>query len=189
VSALSTWLRAHPGPRTLLLVLALTGTVALGLRLLMPSPASSPAARTGGLAASPTPPPGAVSAARLTTPATLEAASLVQAEGVAEAFLETYGALGPRDNPAELRARLRPYDTDRLDASLGQGGAAGASATQATGFRVQHLSSVGLAPEGRLVMVALVAQIAPSGQGGGTRYVELLLALEAGGWRVDEVSP
>jgi hypothetical protein len=39
-------------------------------------------------------------------------------------------------------------------------------------------------------MVALVTQTAPAGQGGGTRYVELFLALEeAEGWRVDEVSP
>jgi hypothetical protein len=187
VSALRTWLRAHPRPRALAVVVALTGALALVLWLLVPSPASSPAARERASTASQRPP--AASAARLAAPAALDAASLTQAEQVAEAFLVAYAGSGTGDSPAALRSRLRPYDTDRLDATLGQGGGAGAAAAQgATGLRVQRLSSLGLGPDGRLVMVALVAQTAQSGQGGGARYVELFLARGSADWRVDEVS-
>jgi hypothetical protein len=186
VSRARSWLRAHPGLRPLALVVVITAAVALGLRLLMPGTASRPAGNERGLTVSQAP-SGSASAARLETP-TPDAASLAQAEAVARAFLIAYAGPGQGDSPAALRARLRPYDTDRLDASLGQGGGAGAAATQGPiGLRVERLTSVGLAPDGRPVMVALVSSDA-SGQGISNRYVELFLARQANGWRVDEVS-
>ena len=118
------------------------------------------------------------------------------AESVARAFLVAYASYRYDDEPAALRARLRPYDTDAFDVALGSGGGAG---TQDQLRSVRHevavasvlqLSTTGLAPDGRLILVAQVSQQVKSDRGssGSTRYAELYLARTGAGWRVDEVA-
>ncbi|HSR22058.1 MAG TPA: hypothetical protein VLW53_00795 [Candidatus Eisenbacteria bacterium] len=140
--------------------------VLLGVRGHSGSPA-----RPRTASASPVPTPSA-------TPAVLpDPASLEQAVAVARAFLVAYASAPPDDTPATLRARLRPYDTDSLDAALGQGAAA-PPGTNAAAAAVRQITPVALAPDGRLVMTAQV----------GDRYVELYLARTPAGWRVAEVA-
>ena len=118
------------------------------------------------------------------------------AESVARAFLVAYASYRYDEEPAALRARLRPYDTDAFDVALGRGGGAG---TQDQLRSVRHevaiatvlqLSTTGLAPDGRLILVAQVNQQVKSDRGssGSTRYAELYLARTGAGWRVDEVA-
>jgi hypothetical protein len=118
------------------------------------------------------------------------------AESVARAFLVAYASYRYDDGPATLRARLRTYDTDAFDLALGSGGGAGTQDQErsarhevATGSVLQ-LTTIGLAPDGRLILVAQVCQQIRSDGGttGSTRYVELYLAPTNAGWRVDEVA-
>jgi len=100
------------------------------------------------------------------------------------------------DASGALRARLRPYDTDALDVALGSGGGAGTQAEQRSARHevvtatVLQLSTTGLAPDGRLILVLQVSQQVSSDRGtsASTRYVELYLARTDTGWRVDEVA-
>jgi hypothetical protein len=114
------------------------------------------------------------------TPALPDSDALTQATGAARAFLDAYADYRSGDTPEALRARLRPYDTDRLDAILGQGAASGEPG--AVSASVADLDVLGLAPDGRLV---IVAQLTWPSQ---NRYVELYLASTPSGWRVDEVA-
>jgi hypothetical protein len=105
-----------------------------------------------------------------------------QAVATARAFLAAYASVPPGDTPGSLRARLRPYDTDRLDGLLAQGAGGGEGSSAGGDAKVSQVSVVGVAPDGRLVVTGLVAVA------GSARYVELYLAGTAGGWRVDEVA-
>lgn len=118
------------------------------------------------------------------------------AESVARAFLVAYASYHYDDGQAALRARLRTYDTDAFDLALGRGGGAGTQDQErsarhevATGSVLQ-LNITGLAPDGRLILVAQVFQQIRSDRGtsSSTRYVELYLAPTNAGWRVDEVA-
>jgi hypothetical protein len=178
------WLRAHPAPRWLLaalLVIAGLGLAAASLSRsawLAAPPAASPALGNVPL------PAGASSTLPRTTPtatASPDAESIAQATGVARVFLVAYLSQRPDEAPDAMRRRLRPFDTDAFDAGLGQGGGAG-QPVQPAAASVQQLDATGLAPDGRLVLVALLAQ------GGSTRYLELFMARTAAGWRVDEVA-
>jgi hypothetical protein len=179
------WPRVHPAPRWLLaalLVLAGLGLAAASLSR-STSPAALPAAPPATV--SDQPPPATASAPLATvtpTPAASPALeSSAEATAVARNFLTAYLSQRPDDAPAALRQRLRPFDTDAFDVGLAQGGGAG-QPVQAAAARVQRLDATGLAPDGRLVLVALL------GEGGSTRYLELFMARTAAGWRVDEVT-
>jgi hypothetical protein len=108
-----------------------------------------------------------------------------QAQATARQFLTAYLTAPAADTPALLQARVRPFDTDRLDKLMGQGGGPGAPAAASTAT-ISSLVSTGLAPDGRLVLVANVSIT----QGGvaTSRYVELYLARQHDAWRVDEVA-
>src|SRR5262249_30486918 len=86
------------------------------------------------------------------------------AESVARAFLMAYASYRYDDAPGALRARLRPYDTDALDVALGGGGGAGTQAEQRSARHevatatVLQLSTTGLAPDGRLILVLQLSQ-------------------------------
>jgi len=108
-----------------------------------------------------------------------------QAEATTIKFLAVYLTDPAGDTPAQLQARVRPFDTDALDTRMGQGGGSGTPGAASTGV-VNSLLSTGLAPDGRLVLVANVS-ITQSGVSS-SRYVELYLARQHGAWRVDEVS-
>jgi hypothetical protein len=180
------WLRAHPRKRAALAASA--GALALGIALTVPvtrsadGPAevvrTAPSARYPSAATVPT--------AGATGAALPPAADVAAAESIATAFLEAYSTYGPDETGAALRARLRPYDTDSFDASLAQGGDAGAAGSAAVG-RVVEVASIQTAPDGRLVLVARVDQT----QSGSvvSRTVELYLARTPAGWRVSEVLP
>jgi hypothetical protein len=105
-----------------------------------------------------------------------------QAVATARGFVVAYASVQAGDTPDAMRARLRPYDTDRLDAILAQGASGGAGARASAAATVTHVAVVGLAPDGRLVLTVQVAAA------GATRYVELYLASTPAGWRVDEVA-
>ena len=119
-----------------------------------------------------------------------------QAESVARAFLVAYASYRYDDGPGALRARLRPYDTDAFDVALGGGGGAGTQDEQRSARHevataaVLQLTTTGLAPDGRLVLVLQVSQQVTSDRGSSasTRYVELYLARTVAGWRVDEAA-
>lgn len=119
-----------------------------------------------------------------------------QADSVARAFLVAYASYRYDDGPGALRARLRPYDTDAFDVALGSGGGAGTQDEQRSARHevatagVLQLSTTGLAPDGRLILVLQVSQQVRSDRGStaSTRYVELYLARTDAGWRVDEVA-
>lgn len=119
-----------------------------------------------------------------------------QAEAVARAFVVAYASYRYDDGPGALRARLRPYDTDAFDLALGSGGGAGTQDQQRSARHevatagVLQLSTTGLAPDGRLILVLQVSQQVRSDRGSSasTRYVELYLARTDAGWRVDEVA-
>jgi hypothetical protein len=118
-----------------------------------------------------------------------------QAEAVATGFLAAFGSYRYDDDPGALRARLRPYDTDPLDARLAQGGGVGVLDQRATRQEtatatVQQVMTTGLAPDGRLVLVAQVAQSVKSdgGASASTRYAEVYLRRTPAGWRVDDVA-
>ena len=200
MSSLGLWLRARPAARAVALAAAL-GALLLGLALLAhgvsapaqvesrtlpPTPALAP------MQDSPSPSPTATAAMPSPSPA-----GLAQAEAVVRAFLVAYASSRYDDPPGALRALLRPHDTDRLDALLGQGGGDGADAQRRAAVHevasasVSRLTVNGLAPDGRLVVVGLVSRTVRSDQGSSTsaRYLELFLAGTAAGWRVDEVVP
>jgi len=157
-------------------------------RTLPPTPALAP------MQDSPSPSPTATAAVPSPSPSP---SALAQAETVARAFMVAYASSRYDDPPGALRARLRPHDSDRLDALLGQGGGDGADAQRRAAVHevasasVSRLSVNGLAPDGRLVVVGLVSRTVRSDQGSSTsaRYLELFLAGTAAGWRVDEVVP
>jgi len=115
---------------------------------------------------------------------------------MARGFLVAYASYRYDDGPATLRARLRPYDTDALDAALGSSGGAGmqdqlrSARHEVAIASVLQISTTGLAPDGRLILVAQVSQQVKSDRGGSgsTRYVELYLARTGAAWRVDEVA-
>jgi len=108
-----------------------------------------------------------------------------QAEATARQFLAAYLTAPAADTPALLQARVRPFATDRLDKLMGQGGGPG-SPSAASKSTINSIVSTGLAPDGRLVLVANVS-ITQSGVVM-SRYVELYLARQLGAWRVDEVA-
>ncbi len=115
---------------------------------------------------------------------------------MARAFLVAYASYRYDEGPTALRARLRPYDTDTFDVALGSGGGAGtqdqlrAARHEVATASVLQLSTTGLAPDGRLILVAQVSQQVQSDRGssGSTRYAELYLARTGAGWRVDGVA-
>lgn len=123
------------------------------------------------------------------------AAAVPAAEAVAKAFLIAYASYRYDDGPDALRGRLRPYDTDAFDAKLARGSGAGVGVQEreqrheVAHAAVETVNSKGLAPDGRLVIVASVSQAITSDQGLATRsrYVELLLINTPAGWRVDGV--
>lgn len=188
MSRLSSWLRVHPGLRPLALALAVTGAAALVLGLVLPGASPHLQGTSNGEGAAG--PSSQASAARTspTASARLDTATVAQASAVAAAFVGTYTSAGPGDSPDQLRSRLRPYDTDRLDQCLGQGGGPGSGAQHAAGI-VRQVTVLGLAPDRRVVVVAQVAPSVKSGWAGSpqSQYVELFLVREPAGWRVDEV--
>ena len=200
MSSLGLWLRARPAARAVGLAAAL-GAVLLGLALLphvVSAPAQvesrtlPPAPALAPMDDSPSPSPTATVAVPSPSPS-----ALAQAETVARAFLGAYASSRYDDPPGALRARLRPHDSDRLDALLGQGAGDGADAQRRAAVHevasasLSRLTVHGLAPDGRLVVVGLVSRTVRSDQGSSTsgRYLELFLAGTAAGWRVDEVVP
>lgn len=189
MSRLSSWLRAHPGLRPLTLALAVTGAAALVLRLVLPGASPHPQGTSNGEGAAGLSSQASAARTSPTASARLDTAAVAQASAVAAAFVGTYTSAGPGDSPDQLRSWLRPYDTDRLDQSLGQGGGPGGGGAQHAAGIVQQVTVVGLAPDGRVVVVAEVAPSVNSGWAGSpqSRYVELFLVREPAGWRVDEV--
>ena len=203
----SSW-RAHAWLRTGLAAAALLGMLAAvwavasrpsadGAR---PSPGRAAIAGSGaatapvGVAQTATPPPPSPVPSQTLTPQV--PADESAAESVARAFLVAYASYRYDDGPAALRARLRPYDTDAFDVGLAAS-AGGGSQDQLRGARhevaiasVLQLSSTGLAPDGRLILVAQVSQQVSSDRGssGSTRYAELYLTRTGAGWLVDEVA-
>lgn len=145
---------------------------------------------------SPAPAPSGGVSVSSQTPILRVPADVSQAESVARAFLVAYASYRYDDGFAALRARLRPYDTDAFDIALGSGGGAGTQEQQRSARHevatasVLQFSTTGLAPDGRLILVAQVNQQIRSDRGisGGTRYVEIYLARTDAGWRVDEVA-
>ena len=218
MNALSTSLRTYVWLRTALAAAAVLGLLAAVCSVASHQPADSgrpapgrsavasatgAAAATvpeqGGQPASPSPAPPASSGGGLASgqgPTAQVPADESQAESVAQAFLVAYASYRYDDGPGALRARLRPYDTDTFDAALVSGGGAGAQDEQRSARHevatagVLQLSTTGLAPDGRLILVLQVSQQVRSDRGSsaGTRYVELYLARTDAGWRVDEVA-
>jgi hypothetical protein len=110
-------------------------------------------------------------------------------------FLTAYATYRFDESPGSLRARLRPYDTDRLDVSLAEGGGAGTqdqrpARHQSATASIVEIRTLGLAPDGRLVLLGQVAQTVGSdaGSAASRRYAEVYLRKTADGWRVDEVA-
>jgi hypothetical protein len=164
---------------------AITCVVLLLLRWPSPPPAPGPAVAAHRVhdVAVPMPAPTATPSPSATPAPSPSPTAADQAVATARAFLIAYASSQPGDTPDSLRARLRPYDTDRLDAVLGQGAASSSIAPPAGGLpAVAQLAVVGLAPDGRLVVTAQVTVA------GATRYVELYLSGTVAGWRVDEVA-
>jgi hypothetical protein len=188
VSPLASWLRARPAWRGVAAGLALAAILVVLL------------AGRGGDGAAPSPRAAAVTAASpltpwataaITTPAPSvspapmpQASSVAQATATVRAFLVAYAASPADDSPAALRARLRAYDTDGLDATLGVG--ASSRSAGSTSASVRQLTVLGLAPDGRLVVTAQVEVVA-AGAAARDQYVELYLAETPAGWRVAEV--
>lgn len=205
MSGLARWLRAHPRERTLIAAAVLLVACGLGLHLLAPGlgaaplgvqqsatrpqPAAAPAIATSATTA-PTP---SSSPPQVVQPVPAE---LAQAEAVARAFLVAYGSYRYDEPEAALPERLRPYVSAELEARLA-GASSGAAQRQQMAARqevatasVERLSSLGLAPDGHLVLVAQVRQSLSSTQGQTTssRYLELFMVRTPAGWRVAEVS-
>ena len=206
------WLRSALAAAAVLGLLAAVCSVASHLSADSGRPAASRGAvarATGAAAAtvpehagepaSASPSPPATSAGGLASgqgPTAQVPADESQAESVARAFLVAYASYRYDDGPGALRSRLRPYDTDAFDVALGSGGGAGAQDQQRSARHevatagVLQLSTTGLAPDGRLILVLQVSQQVRSDRGSSatTRYVELYLARTDAGWRVDEVA-
>jgi hypothetical protein len=195
MSGLAMWLRALPGRRWLPLGLALLAVLSLALGHLAGS-----ARPSAGGASSPVagvPDSGTLPIEQPTPTATPspDVASVAAAVEVARGFTVAYGSYRSDDPVDALRQRLRPFDSDAFDASLGQGGGPGLDAQAAAARHqvatasVQQVSVTGLAPDGRLVVVVLVSQTLHSDAGdrASSRYLELFLVQTAAGWRVDEV--
>jgi hypothetical protein len=175
MSRLTVWLRAHPAWRAVA-----AGLAAVVLLLVLAHARGGSASSV--VPSSPVAPPPAIATVASTPPAPSTSTPLPdtsQAAATARSFLFAY--FGPDDTPQSLRTRLRPYDSDRLDAVLQQGAAGGVS-VPSTGAAVSSPDVLGLAPDGRLVVTAQVTVA------GSTRYVELYLAVTPAGWRVDEVA-
>jgi hypothetical protein len=191
VSPLASWLRARPAWRGVAAGLALAAVLVVLL------------AGRGRDGAAPAPRAAAVTAASplttwatpaMTTPAPSvspapmpEASSVAQATATVRAFLVAYASSAADDSPAALRARLRPYDTDSLDARLSEGAGATTRSAGGSTASVQRITVLGLAPDGRLVVTAQVAVVA-AGAAARDQYVELYLAETPAGWRVAEVA-
>jgi hypothetical protein len=107
-------------------------------------------------------------------------------EEVARAFAVAYETVQPGDTPQAIRARVRPYDTDRFDAGFGQGGGAGLASPAVASVSVEQVQDLGLAPDDHLVELVVLAR--QGGRGAGTVYLELYLAHDHGRWLVDEVA-
>ena len=202
----SSW-RAHAWLRTGLAAAALLGMLAAVWAVASrpsadarPSPSRAAIAGSGaatapvGVAETATPrPPSPVLSQTLTPQVPADESA---AESVARAFLAAYASYRYDDGPAALRARLRPYDTDAFDVGLAASGGGGAqdqlrwARHEVAIASVLQLTSTGLAPDGRLILVAQVSQQVSSDRGssGSTRYAELYLAQTGAGWRVDEVA-
>lgn len=116
-----------------------------------------------------------------------------QAERTAGGFALAYAAYSYTDGVTALRDRCRPYVTDAFDAGLAAGGGAGTTlATQHAVIRptVDSIDTTGLAPDGRLIVVAQVVLDTTSDRGHVTnvRVFELWMSQTAAGWRVDQVA-
>jgi len=194
MSKIAMWLGGRAAGRWLpALALAAAAATSLALGQLVGhglATSGEPTRATIGLTAAPT-----TTLAATSSPSP-DASSTAAAAEVARAFLVAYASYRFDDSSDSLRRRLRAYDTDRFDTSLALGGDPGLP-TRAAADRhevataaVQQVSATIQAPDGRLVVVALVSQNVRSDQGTRTsaRYVELFLARTAGGWRVDEVA-
>ena len=196
------WLRTGLAAAALLAMLAAVCAVASRPSAGGARPQVSRPAMAGAVAA--TTPAGGAEPATPSTPTPVPSETLTPqmpadenaAESVARAFLVAYASYRYDDGPTALRARLRPYDTDAFDAALGSGGGAGTQDQLRSARRevaiasVLQLNTTGLAPDGRLILVAQVSQQVKSDRGssGSTRYAELYMARTAAGWRVDEVA-
>jgi hypothetical protein len=195
MSGLAMWLRALPGRRWLPLGLALLAVLSLALGHLAGSGRPAAGDASSPVAGEPDGGPMAVPETPTRTAApSPDAATVAAAAEVARAFAVAYGSYRFDDAAEALRQRQRPYDSDAFDASLGQGGGAGirpqaAARHEVAVASVQQVRVTGLAPDGRLVVVALVSQTLHSdaGDSASSRYLELFLTETAGGWRVDEV--
>jgi len=196
------WLRGRPVLRGVAILGPAVAIVLTAGRLLTPAgqDAHDPSpvtAAPGPVIAGPPAPEAASPGQPTARPPVPDAAALAAAGAVAKAFLVGYASYRYDDGPGVLRSKLRPYDTDTFDGSLAQGGGAGVGLQQrvqqheVASATVENVNSEGLAPDGRLVMVALVSQPITSDQGPvmRPRYVELFLVDTASGWRVDGVMP
>jgi hypothetical protein len=213
------WLRSHPAERTVLLALSALAALVMVSALvghMLPAGSSTSGGSAGqtagvgvdgtGQIAGPSPaatPPPAIPAASfpatgsLTQEGTLpDQASLAQARSVAGGFLAAYGSYAYNDPPGALRARVRPFDTDRLDQELGQSSGASelrqqqAARHETATATVDSLDPEGYAYNGELGFVAAVRQDVRSDQGTSSqkRYYELLMTQTRSGWRVEEVT-
>ncbi len=201
----TSWLRARPGLRGAF-VLAVLALLAWTVGTVANSGSQAPGRRAvAGRAGAPTvapliaaqPGPALVASppALRTAAAPAIPADSGQAESVTAAFLTAYATYRFDETPGSLRARLRPYDTDRLDVRLAEGGGAGTqdqrpARHQSASASVVEIRTLGLAPDGRLVLVGHVAQTVTSdaGSAASTRYAEVYLRKTGDGWRVDEVA-
>jgi hypothetical protein len=121
-------------------------------------------------------------------------AAFTSARPTAQAFIEAYASYRWDESPGGLRKRLRPYDTDALDAVLARSRAT--SADSLAGQRhevaighVKEMASESFATDGRLAVVASVEQEVKSDQGTATTTKSIWLALAStpAGWRADEI--
>lgn len=143
-----------------------------------PSPAATPAPTTVVPASTPVVSPTPV----VVTP--IAAPDPAGAETAARGFAKAYLSYEPNQ---DLRAKLRPFDSDRLDAEFDQGGGSGIYPPPPTAATVDSVDNLGLAPDGRLVEVATVTQ-QPQGGVSAQRVLDLRLVRTPRGWRVDEVA-
>lgn len=145
-----------------------------------------------------TPMPFSTSSSMPTTAPTVSA-SPGDADGpgnAASGFAQAWMSDRWDDSPQALRARVRPYVTDRLYAGFAaSGGAPGLAAERAATHEVSRavvtdVYMEGPAADGRvgLVVTCAVTVTADTGTSTRTQSVEVFTAKTGDGWRVDEVT-
>jgi hypothetical protein len=130
----------------------------------------------------------------LPSPGADATAAFAGARPTAQAFIEAYASYRWDESPDGLRKRLRPYDTDALDAVLAQSRATSADSLAAQRHEVaighvKEMASESFTTDGRLAVIASVEQEVRTDQGTATTDKSIWLALASTpvGWRADEI--